>query len=391
MTLSMSSNKWVVLAVYSLSAALSQLLWLNFAPVIPLIESKFSVTEMQASFLILVFPLIYVLIAIPTGAFVDKHGYRLGIGVGTIIMSIFACLRIYDGSFYILLVAQIGIAVAQPFIINGISKLVLDYFPKKQSVIATGLGTVGMFIGMAVGMAATPPMLESLGFPMTMAAFALTTIASSILFFTFVKKDLPGEVPSSAESHFLNLLKDKNLVNLFTLSFLGLGFFNGLTTWLELILQPRGITSSQAGVAGGVLILGGIFGAAIIPALSEHFKKRKPFLTGSILIAALTLYPLCFGHTYIAVLTFSFLQGFFFLPAFSFLLEMCSEIVGENKAASATGLLMMAGNGGGVVVVLAMEWVKSDSQGFTPSVNLLFTLLVISLILSFGLPETRTR
>jgi len=34
---------------------------------------------------------------------------------------------------------------------------------------------------------------------------------------------------------------------------------------------------------------------------------------------------------------------------------------------------------------LAMEWVKSDSQGFTPSVNLLFTLLVISLFLSFGL------
>ena len=387
-----SSYRWLVLGSYAFVAGLSQLLWLNFAPIITLIETKYNVTETQASLLILVFPLIYVLLSLPSGVFIDKFGYRRGVGLGVIIMSIFACLRIDDRSFTNLLIAQIGISISQPFIINGISKLVLDWFSKEQGAIATGLGTVGMFIGMAIGMAVTPLLVDSLALRGAMIVFAMATLLASAIFFIVVRDNPEGTQKEtvSLSVPFTDLFKEKNLLLLFLLSFLGLGFFNGLTTWLELILAPQGISSAQAGIAGGVLILGGILGAAAIPALSDHYKKRKPFLIGSIAVAAGTIYPLCQRHDYKWVLIFSGIQGFFFLPAFSLLLEMCSELVGKVHGAAATGILMLTGNAGGVLVVLAMEWVKGSSQDFSSGVHLLFILLMISLGLSFMVLETRS-
>src|SRR5450755_1862310 len=135
----MKSSKWIVLGVFALAAGLSQLLWLNFAPLITLIEKKYSVTEDTAGLLLLVFPLVYVILSLPTGVLIDKKGYRFSLNLGTFLMAVFAALRIYDQSFAVLLIAQIGIAVAQPFVVNAISKLVLDWFDKEQGAIATGL------------------------------------------------------------------------------------------------------------------------------------------------------------------------------------------------------------------------------------------------------------
>jgi cyanate permease len=209
-------------------------------------------------------------------------------------------------------------------------------------------------------------------------------------FLLLVKENPDGDqTGESASIHgFSVLLRNRNLVQLFILAFLGLGFFNGLTTWLEPILAPQGIGSVQAGTIGGVLILGGIIGAALIPTLSDFLKRRRPFIIGSILAALLTLYPLCHLRTYSWVLAFGALQGFFFLPAFALLLEACSEIAGKARAGSATGILMLTGNAGGVVVILAMDAVRGASASFSRSVSLMEAILLAALFISFFIPET---
>ena len=54
-----NSYRWVVLTVFTLVAGLSQLLWLNFAPLLLMIQKQYNVSEFMASLLLLVFPLIY--------------------------------------------------------------------------------------------------------------------------------------------------------------------------------------------------------------------------------------------------------------------------------------------------------------------------------------------
>lgn len=388
--------KWLVLAVYSVVIGLSQLLWLNFAPILTHIQGKYGVDETAASLLILVFPLIYVFLSIPAGLLIDRRGYRFGVGLGVILMTVFSIIRIYDSMFITLLVAQVGIAIAQPFVVNGISKLVLDWFDKEQGAIATGLGTMGMFIGMAVGLALTPILVAKYELSGAMKIFAIVSTVLCVLFFLVVKNNPNGKhkdtatatIPRSALKH---LFSNKNLVIVFVIAFLGLGFFNGLTTWLELILAPLGVNSEQAGNIGGVLILGGIFGAAIVPALSDKFCRRKPFVIGGVVAAMATLYPLCTSSNYTELLIFAALQGFFFLPAFSLLLEMCSDLVGESLAGSATSILMLAGNAGGVLVIIAMDISRGGSPSFLPGVHLLFCVLMAAAILATLVKETHPK
>ncbi|MHB8873467.1 MAG: hypothetical protein ACYC8T_07240, partial [Myxococcaceae bacterium] len=42
---------------------------------------------------------------------------------------------------------------------------------------------------------------------------------------------------------------------------------------------PQGVDATTAGLVGGVLIIGGIVGAVIIPLLSDKLRRRKPFLS----------------------------------------------------------------------------------------------------------------
>jgi fucose permease len=116
--------RWAVLMAYFGVAAMCQFLWLNLAPLVSFLQLKYQVSELAVSSLLLSFPLLYVLLSIHSGTLIDKKGYRYVIMLGSIISAVFACVRIFDDNFYILVIGQTGIAIGQPYIINGISKLV---------------------------------------------------------------------------------------------------------------------------------------------------------------------------------------------------------------------------------------------------------------------------
>jgi cyanate permease len=355
------------------------------------------VSELEASLLTLVFPAIYVLVSIPAGKLIDHKGYRFSVGLGAAVMAAFSLLRIWESSFTLALIAQAGIAVGQPFAVNGISKLVADWFDAGESAIATGLGTVGMFLGMAAGMASTPELFAAFGYQATMVVNAVIAVAVCAAWFLFARPGHPARAQRVERATdtpmlpMLPMLKDKVLLLLFVLAALGLGFFNGLTAWLEQILAPHGFDAASSGAVGGVLIAGGILGAAAVPALSDKFKMRKPFLIGSVVLALGALVPTVTSSNHTVVMASAALLGFFFLPAFALLLDMCASVAGEAAAGSATGLLMLFGNGGGVVVILGMQAVKGDGADWSRAVALLYGLVVVALALAFFAPETFKR
>jgi predicted MFS family arabinose efflux permease len=382
-----------VLVLFMAVAGLSQALWLNFAPLLTTVQSKFGVSEGTASLLLLVFPLVYVLLSVPAGALTDRKGYRFSVGLGAVLMAGFSVLRVDEHHFWVLLLAQTGIAIGQPFAVNGISKLVADWFSPEQSAMATGLGTMGMFLGMAAGMAVTPPLVEALGYRGAMFAFAAVSVAVCVAFLLFAKNNPETRVATVEPKapSLRSLLSNRELLLLFVVALLGLGFFNGLTTWLEPMLAPNGFDAVKAGLVGGVLIVGGIFGAVVVPALSDWLQRRKPFLLGSVALSLMMLPAVCTSHDETTVMICSFALGFFFLPAFALLLDMCAALAGEAAAGSATGLLMLFGNAGGVLVIIAMVLVKGDAPTFERATYLLYGIVALAIALALGVPETIVR
>jgi len=375
--------RWIILSLFILLAGLSQFLWLNFAPILSQIQSRYGVSELMASLLIMIFAILYIFLSIPTGIVIDKRGYKFGIGLGAIIMSLFSFVRVFDQSFWMLLIGQTGIAIAQPFILNGISKLVADWFDEKEAGLATGLGTVGMFAGMAVSLGLTPVLMSTIGLHNTMVASALITIFVSMLFLIFSKENQQNQSSTRQSINFFEILKNKNVILLAIVSLLAQGLFNGIATWLEMILKPFGVSSEQAGIVGGLLILGGILGAGIIPMISDKFRNRKLFLGACLVTSLFFIYPLCTNGNFKLLILMGFLFGFLFLPGYALLLTMGEETCGPKMAGSVTSLLMLTGNVGGVGITIAMQAVKGAHPTWTNAVILIIVLQIISIGVSF--------
>ncbi len=93
--------------------------------------------------------------------------------------------------------------------------------------------------------------------------------------------------------------------------FIGLGVFNGVATWIEDIVRPRGFSSTQAGMIGGLMIAGGVIGALVLPPLSDYFRKRIPFIMLALTGAILGLIGITFATTYLLILDFVLYPWFF--------------------------------------------------------------------------------
>ena len=233
----------------------------------------------------------------------------------------------------------------------------------------------------------TPVLNESLGFRNTMAVFAGISIALTALFYVLGKENnltKSKAVAMSAMSEIKLLLTNKNLVILLIVCFFALGVFNGLTTWLEPILKPNNVNAEEAGLIGAFMIVGGIVGSIIIPTLSDKLRVRKPFLALCCLAAMITIYPLCTMSSLNTLYLLGGVLGFFFLPGYALLLSMCEEMAGIEKAGAATGLLMMAGNAGAVVVIALMPIIIGESTLWTNAIYLMLALISIALVFIIG-------
>src|SRR5262249_39113750 len=163
-----------------------------------------------------------VLLSLPAGRMVDARGYPFTVGLGAAIMTAGSFLRILDQSFWGLFAGQGVIAIAQPFVGVGVAKLVSDWVSEAQGAIATGLSTVGLFVGMAAALAATPALVASSGLRATMVVFALITLATNVAFALIVRVNdqAPPATHHVETMGFGAMLRHRGLLAIFALSFL---------------------------------------------------------------------------------------------------------------------------------------------------------------------------
>ncbi|MEJ2608415.1 MAG: hypothetical protein P8Z41_17355, partial [Anaerolineales bacterium] len=114
--------RWVVLVAFMLIVAINQVLWITFAAITSDAAAFFSVSHLSIGLLSMSFMIVYILVSIPASWIIDTYGMHVGVGIGAAFTGIFGLMRGLVGDDYTLaLVAQIGIAVGPPFILNAIT------------------------------------------------------------------------------------------------------------------------------------------------------------------------------------------------------------------------------------------------------------------------------
>ncbi len=62
--------------------------------------------------------------------------------------------------------------------------------------------------------------------------------------------------------------------------------FVALTTWLQALLEPAGVSDETAGVLLGVMVLAGVVGSAVLPAPLARHGRERAFLRVAAVVAA---------------------------------------------------------------------------------------------------------
>ena len=361
-------NKWLIIAGFSLLLGVNQFLWLTFATIVISTEAHFGVNDFFANLLTLMFPIVFVLLAIHSGKVLDNIGYKKIVSLAALLMLIGSIIRWLGADHYWLVFAgQLMIAIAQPYITNAINQATSDWFDKSQIATVTGVIMGGMFLATALGAFAPAPLIEAFGFSgMLLINVIITAVA--VVGFLLVVAEKPKQQDSAISLHEIeSLLKNKRLWFISLAVFIAMGYFNGLSNWIAPILAPRGIDEATAGIITAMLIVGGILGALVIPLLSDYLQKRRIFLILATLIGASATYPLLYLTTGMTTLLFSFILGFSLLAGYPLLIAAAEDTVHASQAAKAVAMLMMMGNLGGVMMVLLMQGVKGLTGSWTPT------------------------
>jgi len=295
------------------------------------------------------------------------------------------------------LLAQIGIAIGQPFILNAITKVAARWFPFKERATAAGLGSLAIYLGIMAGLVLTPYLLLHLGMDGMLLAYGIAAMITAAVFFVLAREH-PPTPPCSPDQEVRSLvfdglgqsLRKKDFILLMLIVFVGLGVFNAIMTWIEEILRPRGFSIVQVGVVGSLMIIGGIIGAVVIPLLSDRYRKRVPFLVLALCGTILGLIGLTIALSYVLLLASSFILGFFLLSAGPIAFQYGAEITYPAPEGTTTGLLLMAGQVSGIIFIFAMDIFRSPSTGsMTPSLLAFIFLLFLSLLICTKLKESK--
>ena len=184
-------------------------------------------------------------------------------------------------------------------------------------------------------------------------------------------------------------LRKRDFVLLMVVFFVGLGMFNAVTTWIEDVVGPRGFTSTQAGLTGGLMIAGGIVGALVIPSLSDRTRRRVPFIIVAFGGAALGLVGVTFAEAYWLLLASAFVMGFGLLSAGPVGFQYGAETAYPAPEGTSNGLLLLMGQISGIAFIFAMDGLKNpDTGSMTVPLLALIVLMAVGLLICTRLRES---
>jgi MFS family permease len=386
--------RWVVLGAFMFLNLTIQMLWIGYAPITGPAAAFYGVTDAQIGLLAMIFMLVFIPLSIPVSWAIDTYGFHRAVGVGAALMAVFGVLRGLAGAdFSAVAGCTVALAVAQPFLLNAWTKVPANWFSIRERATAVGLITLSSLLGVAVGMALTPVLMDGgWGIPSIQLFYgALAAVSAAAFLLLAREKPATPPCPPGMEVRALmldglkNALRNKYFWMYLFVMFVGMGIFNGVTTWVETIIRPRGFTPTDAGTLGALMLLGGVIGAAVIPPFSDREHKRIRYLLAGVLLAVPWLAALAFVTGPALLFLSGFGLGFFLISISPIGMQYAAEITHPTPEGTSNGLIQLAGQIS-VVFVYIMEALRLPDGSFTPSL-----LLGCGLLLAAGLMLTRMK
>jgi len=347
-------TKWAVLLSYALLAACTQLLWLTFAAVDTRSAAAMHVDVGTVGDLAAIFPFVYVVLALPTGRWLDTR-FAWALGTGALLTGAGALIRLVSpASFGWQLAGQLVIAAGQPLVLNSITKVAARYFPTSERATAISIGTAALFVGILASVLMAGPLFDAGGLPLLLGVQAVPALIAMALVVIALRTPPAFPDDPSVSVSLRWLARDRLMWILAVLVFIGMGTYNAVATWLQPILAHFG-EGESAGNLIAVMTFAGIIGAGLLPTAISKRDRRRELLLAALAMSAVTFIALALNHNVIWLGAWLFADGFLLLASLPVVLDWSDVHAGPERQGAAVGFLMMAGNLGGLVLVLVVQ------------------------------------
>ncbi len=349
-----SSVRWAVLGAYALLAACTQLLWLTFAAVDTRSASVMKVDVGTVGDLAAIFPFIYVVLALPTGRWLDAR-FGQALGTGALLTGAGAVIRVVSPtSFGWQLAGQLVIAAGQPLVLNSITKVAARYFAPAERATAISVGTAALFVGILAAVLMAGPLFDAGGLSLLLRVQAVAAVLATVLVLVALRARLAFPDDPSVSLSLRWLTGDRFMWVLAALVFIGMGTYNAVATWLQPILAHFG-EGGSAGNLIAVMTFAGIVGAAVLPTPIAARNRRREMLLAALVVSAVSFAAIAFSHNVLWIGAWLFVEGFLLLASLPVVLDWSDVHAGPERQGAAVGFLMMAGNLGGLLLVLVVQ------------------------------------
>lgn len=386
--------RWVILALYVLITVIIEIQWLTFASISGVAQDFYKTTALHIDFLAMIYMIVFIVMSIPASYIIDTWGLKKGLVIGALLTGVFGALKAWGAeNLLFVTIAQTGLAVAQPFILNAVTKVGATWFPVNERATVAGLGSLAQYIGIIIALAVTPLLISDSadGITKMLWIFGIVSVAGSVLLLAFMREQPPTPptsdeftTRSSPTKGIADIFKIKDMQWLLLLFFIGLGIFNAVSTCIDQICYN--LTIKQTGMVGGIMLVGGILGALILPPLSDKKGKRKPFIVACIVLMLPGLIGLTVFTTFVPMLISAFVFGLFIMSAGPIGFQFGAEKSYPAPESTSQGIILMVGQISGIIFVFGV-----NQLGIFVAMISFIILTIFDIYLSTRLKESMNR
>lgn len=321
-------------------------------------------------------PLVYIAMAAPAGAVLDRFGVRRSLAVAMAVITISLTLRAASTNFVMLFVAVALFGIGGPLVSVGAPKLIASWFDSRERGIAIGVYSTGPTLGAVLVLSLTNSVLmPATGYSWRLTLLALATLTATVGVIWFLIANHasargPGSDGSGRGSLAEQLAVFRGLLELGAVRLVlgiavGVFMFNhAFNNWLPEILRATGMDAVRAGFWASVPSLIGTAAALVLPRYAVE-GRRAAMLIGAILIGALAAVVIAYadGALLVAGLCLQGVARGAMIPI-TMLTLMETREVDSKVMGAAGGLFFAAAETGGVMGPLMTGWLADTAYGF---------------------------
>jgi len=294
--------RWQLLAGIWLVNTCFGLVMFSMAPLVSAIAADLDLSLAAMGTVLGAWPLVYMLVALPLGAVVDRIGLRRCITLGAWIVALSALLRSQAQGYASLYLAVALLGIGVPLISIATPKLISYWFPPRERGSATGWYMSGPSVGAMLGLALTNlVVMPAVGNQWRLALLLYAVLAALVAgAWWLVASRLGPRGPVDREpgramgpGQYLSLLARPSARRVLLLATGVFLFMHGLNNWVPEVLRSAGLGAREAGLWAALPVAITVFGAILVPRLTPAGYRARMlvvlFVLGSVaagLIAA---------------------------------------------------------------------------------------------------------